>query len=526
MEITRIKNTLRNFLWGLLNKITTIIFPFVIRTVIIYVLGVKYAGLNGLFTAVLSVLSLAELVFVSVLSYSMYKPVAENDKNKICSLLSLYKKLYLIIGGIVLFIGLCLLPFIPILVNDSIPDELDIYFLYLIYLSESVCSYFVFAYRSSLFNAYHRKHIISNISTVVNLCVYIVQIAAIVFFKNYYVYLVLRPISIILINIITSIWAKHDYPDIKCGGELEKNEIRKIKKEVCGLMCQRLAFKSRNAFDSIVISSVLGLTIVGIYSNYFYIIGAVDLVLELIFQSMQSGIGNSIVCEDLEKNHRDFKKINFLYMWISSVCTVCIFVLIQDFMSIWVGKDLMFSVWYVVLFCLLFWSTRITDTVGAYISATGTWWFCKHIYIIEAIMNLVLNIILGFFYGVPGVVIASIVTVLLINFPLCGRLLYKRYFVGYKFNDLLIVNCKFFIVTFFSCFVSYTLTLIFPEMESKVSFLLVLVSKAIICFIITNFVFYIFLKKDDSYKESSEWIKSFFKRKGVAKKKRIIVLYC
>ena len=198
------------------------------------------------------------------------------------------------------------------------------------------------AYKSSLFNAFHRRHVVSNISTAIYLLTYIIQIFGLLLFENYYVYLVFRPISIVLINVITALYSKRDYPEYKCYGNIENEELATIKNQVKGLLCQRLAFKSRNAFDSLVISSLFGLTIVGMYSNYFYIIGSIDLVLELIFRSMQSGIGNSVACESAKKNYLDFNKINFLYMWISGICTVCFIVLCQDFMSIWVGGDLLF----------------------------------------------------------------------------------------------------------------------------------------------------------------------------------------
>ena len=511
MEIARTKNTIINFVWGLLNKVTTIVFPFIIRTVIIYVLGVKYTGLNGLFTSVLSVLSLAELGVGSVLSYSMYKPIANNDTNKICALLNLYRKVYLVIGAVVLLIGVILLPFIPFFVNDTIPDELNIYLLYLIYLSESVCSYFLFAYRSSLYNAFHRKHVISNISTVVNLAVYILQILGIFLFKNYYFYLILRPISVAIINFVTYLWSKHDYPDIECEGKLSSEEIKDIKKQVGGLMCQRLAFKSRNAFDSIVISSFLGLVVVGIYSNYFYIIGAIDLILELIFQSMQSGIGNSVASETIEKNYKDFRKINFLYLWISGVCTVCLLILFQDFMSMWVGNELRFPFQYVMLFCLLFLCTRFTDAEGAYISGTGTWWYCRRIYIFEAVLNLILNVLLGYFWGVPGVILASIITVIFINFILCGKVLFKYYFKNYSFKSLIIEDLKLFASIIVACVISYFLTIGIPSSDSMVIRILFWILKAIICFTASNGVFLILFFRNQSFKDCVIWLKKYFR---------------
>ena len=336
MRISRIKNTIRNSIWGFINQGIMLIFPFIIRTYIINTLGTKYIGLNGLFTSILSVLSLAELGFGNAVVYSIYKPIANNDNEKICALMKLYKDVYEKIGWSVLVLGLALIPCIPYFIKDSIPDNINIYMLYAIYLFNAVVSYWMFAYKNCLLTAFQRNDIATKITLIVRTFFYFLQIIILCLFANYYMYLMCMPASNIAINLITARIVDTIYPEFRSYGEVSKEEKNGIRKQVIGLLAQRLAHLSRNSLDNIIISAFLGLTYVAIYGNYFYIINSVTTILAIFFTSMQAGIGNSIVKETIEKNYNDLQKINFLYMWIAGWCTTCIAILTQPFMEEWV----------------------------------------------------------------------------------------------------------------------------------------------------------------------------------------------
>ena len=199
MNEGRLKNSLRNVMGALINKATAIVFPFVIRTIILYYLGTEYAGLSSLFTSVLQILSLSELGIGSAIVFSMYKPVAEGNTDEINALLKLYRKFYYIIGIVILIIGIALVPFIPKLISGEYPQDINLYALYLIYLSNTVISYFLFAYKTSVLNAFQRSDIESNLTTVINIGMYILQIITLIVFRNYYLYIIWLPIATIFI---------------------------------------------------------------------------------------------------------------------------------------------------------------------------------------------------------------------------------------------------------------------------------------------------------------------------------------
>ena len=187
MTGSRTKNAERNIIFAFLNKMVSLVLPFLTRTIVIYILGAQVLGLNNLFTSVLSFLSLAELGLGTAIVHSMYKPIAEDDETTICALLGYYRKLYQIIGMTILLIGTLLLPFLPYLIKGSAPAGVNIYIVFYIYLLNTVLSYFLAGYKQCLLAAHQRSDITSKISIVANFVMRIAQIVILCIVQDYYV---------------------------------------------------------------------------------------------------------------------------------------------------------------------------------------------------------------------------------------------------------------------------------------------------------------------------------------------------
>ena len=194
--------------YGTALQIVKLVIPFVMRTVILYLLGVEYLGLNSLFTSVLSVLNLAELGVGSAMVYSMYKPIVEDDIEKICALMRLYKIYYRIIGIVVCALGLLLLPFIPNLISGDVPADINIYVLYLLDLSITVLSYWLFAYKSSILQAYQRTDVISKATLISETLKYGLQFIVLAIFHSYYLYVLVNLLAQIFNNILSAVFAR------------------------------------------------------------------------------------------------------------------------------------------------------------------------------------------------------------------------------------------------------------------------------------------------------------------------------
>lgn len=505
MKLNRAKNTKRGIAFGLINKIVNLLFPFIIRTIIIKKIGSDYLGLNSLFSSILQVLNLSELGFSSAIVFCMYEPIANDDDILVCSLLNFFKKIYCIIGTVILIIGIFILPFLPNFISGEYPTDINIYVVYSIFLLNSVLSYFLFAYKSSLLSAFQRNDILNLVYTITLGMQYILQIIILLVSKNYYVYLVLIVFGTIFSNLLNNYFSNKIFPKYQAKGTISKVEQRKIIKQTGGLMVNKLSVISRNSFDSIFISMYIGLKFTTIYTNYYYIINALIGILSIITTSMLSGIGNSLILSNDEKNYNDMKKITFMYQWIVGFCSISLLCLYQDFMNIWVGKELMFTFSTVILLSLYFYILKMIDIKNMYIESAGLWWENRTISFFEALFNLVLNFVFIHLFGINGVVLATIVSVFIMNFIFGSKILFKYYFKKQSINKYYIINITYLFVTVVNASISY-----FICKYIVVQGVLFFIFKAIIIFFVVNIIYCLIYCKFSIFKVTIKWIVNVF----------------
>lgn len=496
MKIDRFKNAKRNMVWGAINKLIVIVFPFIIRTILLQKLGGEYLGLNSLFSSILQVLSLAELGIGSAITFSMYKPIAEDDTDSVCALLAYYQRIYRLIGCAVIIIGIVILPFLGYMVKDDCPSDVNLYILYIIYLINTSISYFMFAYKQCLLLAHQRNDIDSNIISLINIALYICQIVSLLVFPNYYVYIIFIPISTIVMNIVRKIAVDRMFPEYVCRGSINADLKKELYKRISGLMLYKISYVFRNSFDSIIISSFLGLVVLANYQNYYYILNSVMGILAVVTASITAGVGNSLVTESKEKNYNDFKKFNFIFNWIVGWCVAFFLCLYQDFITLWIGKEYLLSFSVVVLMCIYFYSLEIGNVTAVYREASGIWWQDKFRPIIESIVNLVINVALVSIWGVSGVIISTIICIVFINIPWATCILFKNYFKRSPKEIFLIFLKNALIISFTSCvtFLVCKYTTFFISSLWK-SFLV----KTIICCIIPNILMFICYYKNQEF---------------------------
>ena len=429
---TRTQHARRNIITSVVNKLVIMLSSFIMRTVLIKYLGEVYLGLDSLFVSILEILSLTELGIGSAMVYSMYKPLAENDTAAVCALLKLYRTVYRWIALIMIILGLIITPFLPMIVKKDLPSDVNLYALFFINLSNTVLSYMLFAYRSSLFTADQRYSVNNNLYSVFKIGGTALQIIAIIIFRNYYFYCIVLPLTTILKNLATYVLSVKMYPQYKCEGSVPKSEIDAIKKRCAGMFLHKLSFVFRNSLDSIVLSAFLGLTILAKYNSYYYIINAISGIMILVSNSVTASVGNSIVVESKQKNYRDFNKLQLLYMGLTSWLTVCLVACTQPFMKLWLGKKMMFDDGIMFIFCIYFFSTHFVRVCHLYRQAAGLWWQDRYRPIVETVSNLVLNIVFVKIFGVSGVMFSTIFCMVCIEGTWGTRILFKHYFTEEK----------------------------------------------------------------------------------------------
>ena len=416
MRFARTKNTLRNIAFGSINRIINIVLPFISRTVILYIMGTQYLGLSSLFSSILSFLSLAELGIGGAMVYSMYKPIAENDSTTVRALLNLYRKLYRIIGTVILAIGLLLMPFLKVLVPEKLPDDINLYLLYVIYLFNAVLSYWLFAYKNALLQAYQRDDINSKIASCITPISYVAMLASLAITRNYYAYVLWLPVFTVISNILRMILVNRSFPDMEPAGEVPGELKRSILKKTTALIGTKLNTVVLNAADNLVMSAFLGLTVIAVYGNYYYIMSSVIGFLGIAYSSMTAGLGNSLHTETMDTNYRNFEKFSFINAWLVGWCTVCLVCLYQPFMEIWVGQELMFPFYIVLEMGLYFYVYQIRKIPVVYKDAAGIWWEDRFRPYVCMVVNVILNIALVQAIGVSGIILSTVFS-LLVSIP-------------------------------------------------------------------------------------------------------------
>ena len=496
MKIQRTKNAARNVVFGVLYKSYITIVPFFIRTAIIYFLGVQYLGLNGIFASILNVLNLAELGVGEAMVFSMYKPIAEDDAPTISALMNLYRKYYRLIGLVIGALGLLLLPFLRYLIKDELPRDVNLYILYLMYLSVTVLSYWLYAYKGALLRAHQRSDVTSKITIAVVTSKYLFQFLALILTRNYYLFTIALIATQILQNIVTAKVVDRLYPDYQPRGELPPEKIKEIGGRIRDLFTVKISTVVVTSADAVVVSAFLGLHTLAIYQNYFIILTSVTGMMEILFSACLAGIGNSIVVESKEKNYRDIKKMTLITAWAAGFCTCCLLCLYQPFMRIWMNHnaDLMLGSGEVICFCVYFFFIQMNRVICTYKDAAGIWHQTRFVPLANAVVNLTLNLILVQFWGLYGVLLSTVIAYAVIEIPLFSYNLFLTVFdpSGMKeyFRNLLYYVA----VTLVSC--GITLAVCLPFKFNDIALLFV---RGSICILIPNVIYYMAYRRKEEF---------------------------
>lgn len=517
MRIEKTKNASRNMLYTLVMRLLQMILPFIVRTVIIYYLGIKYAGLNSLFASILQVLNLAELGVGHVMVFSMFKPIAEDDSKAICALMALYRKYYRIIGSVVLAIGLALMPFLKYLIKfDTVPNGINVYILYAMYLAQTVFSYWLFAYRNCLFNAHQRVDILSKVSSIIIIIQYALQVLVIITLGNYYIYTLVMVVLLIANNIVVAILSKKMYPQYSPHGELEKSEVKRINKRVKDLFINKLGSVVVDSADTIVISAFLGLSVLAVYQNYFFVLTSVVGIIGIVFTSFNAGIGNSLVLDSKEKNFKDFEKISFSFMWILGICVAMMFCLYQPFMLVWMGKSYMLPFGLMTSFCIYFFVKEIEQLLSLYRNAAGRFHEDRFRTIVSAVVNLTLNLLLVKQFKLYGILLSTIISFALIGIPWIMQILFTKIFEKKALKKYIFKMTVYIISIIIVSLIAYGLcSLVNINKWAN------LILRLLICFTVSNLLFIIIYRKTESYGAAKEFFKKTIRMYiGVFKRKK------
>ena len=438
---TRVRHTIKNVVWTYIYNAIGCIMPFIIRSLIIYYWGLEYLGLNSLFSSVLQVLNISELGIGQAIVVNMYKPAANGDIKEVNKLLSLYAWFYRIIGFLVGVVGLILVPFLPYIISGSYPQEINILFVYFVYLLQSVIGYFAFPYCNAAFAANQKSEKTNKYQAFVWLIIYIIQIFVICYCHNYYLYVILLPIATLFCGIVIYLGMKKWFPlysleSVKYD-TFSKGFLITFVKQISAMALSKLRVVFRNSIDTIIISAFLGIIVVAKYQNYMLIMTVPLIIVNALPAGILPSLGNRVALEKAENNLKIIRLIAFLMQWVAIVCAAFLMCFYQPFVSIWAGKESVLSDTAMVLFVIYFYLKVIGEISTLVRNSSGIWWEGKWIAVFESIINLLLNIILVQFWGIEGIILATVISMLLINIPFETYYVYKYYLGIHPWKDLI-----------------------------------------------------------------------------------------
>lgn len=520
--MTRTDNIKKNLIFNLIKFATQLVLQFVLRTVLVSVFapyGAEYLGLSGLFTNIFAFLNLAELGIGSAIVFSMYKPIAENDIEKVKTLQNLYKKFYLIISLIVFIIGLIILPFLRHLINGDVQININIFILYLMYLVNTIVGYFS-AHKRSLLFAYQRNDVENKARTLCLFGMTIIQIIVLYLFKNYYIFFAVNILFTIVECVLIHAWANKLYPEINGKSSiLDKETKKEITKNVTALSMHKVGSVVIGATDSLIISAFIGLGILGIYQNYILVTTSLMAVFALIVNALTGSVGNLVASREKTYVYEKYKQINFIFSYLAGFSTICLVVLFQPFMSIWMENvgTLEFST--VILISISFYLGRMRTGTSVFKDATGIFWQDRWKPIAEALVNLVVSILLVYFFGIDGVFIGTIISTLVAPMWVEPYVLYKHYFKRsvweyfrrYILDVIIMIVCA--VICYFVCS-------LIPDGN-----IWLLIAKFVACIVLSNLLLIGIYCRTKEFKElwsmGKEMIKKFFNRKKVEQSENI-----
>ena len=510
----RTTNSIRTSIWGVLRSCFDILLGFVYRSVFIRILSADYLGLNGLFTNILQVLSLAELGITTAIVFRFYEPISKGDYIQVGKIMNYLKKVYRYIAAFILVAGLIITPFLNFFINkdSKIPDDVNLYFIYLLFLLNTVSSY-LFVYKQTILSADQRGHIAAIFAIISVVIKYSAQIIILLLTRNYSATLLAGVFITIFYNFVFSVWTEKKYKEVfGVKEELSKESKGKILDDTKAVMFHKVGATVKLSTDSIILSKFVSLVSAGIYSNYSMIITGLQKVISQLLGSFVSSVGNAHVKLSKKENYAVYKKLQFIDLWVSTVTVVCSYLLMNDFILIWVGPKFLFDKFTLIMLCLQFYIIISRQINISYTNGCGLFVRDRYRPIIEAVLNLLLSIVGVKLWGIVGVFIGTVVSSVVTVFWREPYILFKE-----EFGESVWEYWKrYFQFTLFG-FVLCAAGDVIKERFLTIDSIWLLIIEALVCFAVTNILLICLYHRREEYSYMINVGKKFIRSK-IAKK--------
>ena len=514
---SRTQKSVRNIAFSIAYQLVTLFSNFLMKTILIKNLGIQYTGVSALFTDILMVLSVAELGFSTAISYALYRPLHEKDDIRIAKLMRLYQKIYRIVFSVIIAAGIVCLIFLKYIVNN-VPDiKENIHIIFIFFVLKTAVSY-LFVYKATLIEANQEKHIVSAIGIVVCVLTTILEAVAITVFKSYIGYLIVMVTMVIVQNVVISLVVNHRYPMLKteCNENLSLPERKEIFKNVRALAIYKISGALQRGVDSVIISAMLGTSLVGFLSYYKMIVNNVDSLFAQVFESIKPSVGNLAASENSERQYTVFKKMCFLSFVIGNFISVSLITLLNPFITLWLGSNYLLGMNIVIMLTADIYIITMVRPYESFRNANALFVQGKYRPAIMVILNIVLSVALANKWGLFGILFATVVARLLTHVWYDPWLIYRKVFHK-PFSQYIKMKIFYLSTVILNCALVYAVCNIISFSNHWVEFC----SKALLCVFLPNIVLIALFHNNNEFKALYAYARGLFKRIHIKKRPNI-----
>ncbi|MGV0167932.1 lipopolysaccharide biosynthesis protein [Furfurilactobacillus sp. WILCCON 0119] len=453
-----VKNSLVNILTASYSYVFTLFLTVIVRGIMVYTLGQKYVGLNGVMASVLSSFSLADLGIDSVLLFLLFEPLEKKAYEQVYQLTKLFQKIYFCIGIVFFTIGLIALPFTKQIFGLQTVQIKSFVWIYLLFLINAGVSYF-FVYYRTLLNADQQSYVIARITLIVNIITGVAQVAGLLVTKNFVTYAVIQLIGTLILNLVIEATAKRKYLFLTASSKKpwhrpDHNVISTLIKNTVGGVSNKIGSVIVFSSDNILLAHFETLALVGMYSNYMLIVQGAAAFFSKIIASTTATIGNFGVAADPSKNLKLFIRVNVILNVIISLMIVPLILCFSAFVRLWLGAHSVLPFMSVNIIVINFVLQIQRYPSLTFIDAFGLQWIQKWKSVIESLINIGVSLFLlmSFHAGLNGVLLGTLISTLTVvswyePYIVLRNVCDKQYrkFIGMALPFILLFTCELFL---------------------------------------------------------------------------------
>ena len=505
----RFKSSTRNATVAMVTSIVMCAVNFVERMVFNKCFSVDYLGFYSLFRNIISVLSVADLGLSVAIAYSLYSPLAEDRWDEVNAIIHFLKKVYFAIGSFILVAGLLITPFLGFLVTTDVPlNSVRVYFI--IYLLSTAFEYYL-SYKYILLNADQKEYMTTLITNTTWAALYIVQIIVSLRTRNFLIYAICNLVFVTLRSLLIIRCADRRYKFLKekPTTKLSKESEKKIVTNIKGLIATRIGNVMVNSTDSILISAIVGSSILGLYSNYQMVTSGLLGFTKILPNAITASLGNMGAVEDAKNVADGYRYIDMSFFIIYGVLSVALLNILNPIVGTFFGKDRCLPFSSALIISILFFLNNSKSLFDTYKSSLGLYWYDRYRPVISGITNIVTSIILGNIMGFDGIMLATILTYVAIDLWVEPMIIFHRGFHSSSRKYISFAMARLALITLLMIGTHYASSWL-PEFG-----LIAIISRALIALVISSIVLAALFGKNKYVVQSVKAVKKFiFKREA------------